>query len=697
MRNDHVEPHRCGSDAARTGAAQARDRAAESGPGPAAAGAVPPRVLFDAVLFDRDGTLVHDVPYNGDPERVRPVAGARAALDLLRAAGLRLGVVTNQSGLAAGRFTPADLARVQARIEDLLGPFDTWQVCPHAAPAPGRPGCRCRKPAPGMVHDAARALGTVPRRCALIGDIGADMVAAAAAGATGILVPTEATRSAEIAAAPAVAGDLRAAVELVLRRQRLVAAGDRAPAARSTRPAWSPRPARSPGPTRSTGPARSPRAGEATEPVDAACPAGSAHPGGPRHVLVARPDSAGDVLVTGPAIRAVAAGADRVVMLCGPRGRAAAELLPGVDELVEWALPWIDPDPGAVDQAQMGRLVARLAGTGVTEAVLFTSFHQSPLPLALVLRMAGVRRICAISDDYPGALLDVRHRVPPGIPETERALSLAAAAGFPLPAGEEPELRLRPEALPGWPPAGRPPAAGSTGNGPAGSTGNGPAGSPGDGSPGDGSGRLPGDGYVVVHPGASVAARACPPELCRGIVAALVAAGHRVVVTGGPGEGGLTARVAGRAGVDLGGQTSLTGLAAVIARAGCLVVGNTGPAHLAAALGVPVVSLFAPTVPFGQWGPYRVPTVRLGDATAGCRHTRATTCPVPGHPCLSTLDPASVVAAVELLRTPAGPTSAGSASPAGPSSRAGVGPARSPGVRPAAGRPAVATGREGRA
>jgi ADP-heptose:LPS heptosyltransferase len=281
-------------------------------------------------------------------------------------------------------------------------------------------------------------------------------------------------------------------------------------------------------------------------------------------------------------------------------------------------LPWIDPVPDAVDRAWIDELTARLGGVAAEEAVVFTSFHQSALPMALVLRMAGVRRIAAISDDYPGSLLDVRHRVPIGIPEPERALSLAAAAGFALPATDEPMLRLRPEAF-----AAAPVHA-----------------------------ALNEPGYVVVHPGSSVDARACPPAVCEGIVEALAAAGHRVVVTGGPGEGALSARVAGRRGVDLGGQTSLTGLAAVIARADCLVVGNTGPAHLAAAVGTPVVSLFAPTVPFGQWGPYRVPAVRLGDAAADCRHTRATVCPVPGHPCLSQVDPSSVVDAVRLLRRP---------------------------------------------
>src|SRR3954471_18996455 len=104
--------------------------------------------MFDAVLLDRDGTLIEDVPYNGDPALVRPMPGARAALDRLRATGLRLGVVTNQSGLARQRFTAEQLRLVNARVEELLGPFDTWQVCPHD----DADGCSCRKPRPGLIH-----------------------------------------------------------------------------------------------------------------------------------------------------------------------------------------------------------------------------------------------------------------------------------------------------------------------------------------------------------------------------------------------------------------------------------------------------------------------------------------------------------------------------------------------------------------
>ncbi|WP_112679655.1 HAD-IIIA family hydrolase [Micromonospora saelicesensis] len=554
MRQDQEDPYQRRSAQVYAAA----DRAAGSVASPRA-------VLYDAVLLDRDGTLIEDVPYNGDPEKVRPVPGARAALDRLRAAGLRLAVVTNQSGLARGYFTGEQMRAVHARVEELLGRFDAWLVCPHD----DADGCDCRKPAPGLVYAAARELGTTPSRCVLVGDIGRDVGAAMAAGAAGVLVPTPVTRPEEVAAAGWVATDLPAAVAEILRRQQAV------------QPSTPP-----------------------TEPV--------------RTALVVRSDSAGDVLVTGPAIRAVAAGAERVVLLCGPRGRAAANLLPGVDEIIEHPLPWIDPAPGPVDPEAMRSLSTRLGAVGADQAVVFTSFHQSALPLALLLRMAGINRIAAISDDYPGSLLDIRHRVPAGVPEPERALSLAAAAGHRLPDGDEPVLRLRRDAVPP-----RPADVGDP-------------------------------GYVVLHPGSAASSRACPPEVATRIVGALADAGHRVLVTGGPDERAVTARVAAAGGTDLGGRTDLAGLAAIVADASAVVVGNTGPAHLAAAAGVPVVSLFAPTVPFGQWGPYRVPTVRLGDAAAPCRDTRAASCPVPGHPCLSGVDPGDVVNALRTLAVSGG-------------------------------------------
>jgi histidinol-phosphate phosphatase family protein len=189
---------------------------AAGGPGSAAAVAPPaapgPPRPPAAVLLDRDGTLVEDVPYNGDPARVAPRPGARRALERLRRAGVPTAVVSNQSGLARGLIDRRGLDAVNRRIEELLGPLGPWHVCPHGPDD----GCRCRKPAPGLVEAAARELGVPPADCVLVGDIGADVRAALAAGARAVLVPTPATRAEEIAAAPLVAGDLEAAVELLL-------------------------------------------------------------------------------------------------------------------------------------------------------------------------------------------------------------------------------------------------------------------------------------------------------------------------------------------------------------------------------------------------------------------------------------------------------------------------------------------------
>ncbi|OLF09994.1 glycosyltransferase family 9 protein [Actinophytocola xanthii] len=338
-----------------------------------------------------------------------------------------------------------------------------------------------------------------------------------------------------------------------------------------------------------------------------------------RRVLVARLDSDGDVLLAGPALRAVAAGRPgeptEVTLLCGPAGAQAARMLPGVDHVMVWACPWIVANPHPVDPADVRELVERVAAGRFDLAVVLTSAHQSSLPLALVLRLAGVPRTVAISHDYPGTLLDVRLR--PGTdfvddaPEPERALAVVAAAGYRLPEGDDGALRVNPP----------PDVSPIVGEGP----------------------------YLVLHPGATVPARRWPAWRCAEAVRALAAEGHRVLVTGGPGERDLTAEVAGDAGVDLGGATGFAELAGVLAGARAVVVGNTGPAHLAAAVGTPVVSLFSPVVPALRWAPYRVPSVLLGDQTAPCRATRARDCPVPGHPCLASVTARNVIDAVHAL------------------------------------------------
>jgi ADP-heptose:LPS heptosyltransferase len=338
-----------------------------------------------------------------------------------------------------------------------------------------------------------------------------------------------------------------------------------------------------------------------------------------RRCLAVRLDSAGDVLLTGPAIRAIAAHCDSVTILAGPHGAAAARLLPGAAAVLAWSSPWVVRDPPPVRAGDVLALAARLAAESFTDAVIFTSFHQSPLPTALLLRLAGIPRIAAISEDYPGSLLDLRHRGDDGIPEAERALALARAAGFGLPPGDNGRLAVR-HPLPD--------ATGLTGPGP----------------------------YVVLHPGASAPARRWPVHRWAEAVAELAGRGRRVVLTGSADERDLTAAAAGkpryRSGaqvIDLGGRTSLAELAAVVARADAVMVANTGVAHLAAAVQTAVVSLFAPVVPAACWSPYGVPAVVLGDQHAPCRGSRAVHCPVPGHPCLTVVSAAAACDALDQL------------------------------------------------
>jgi ADP-heptose:LPS heptosyltransferase len=324
-------------------------------------------------------------------------------------------------------------------------------------------------------------------------------------------------------------------------------------------------------------------------------------------VLITRMDNDGDVLLAGPAIRAVAA-TDRVVLLVAPSGEQAAKLLPGVHDVLVWPCPWTGFDPPKVDRRSVNTLIDALTLDHLSSAIVLTSFHQSPLPMAFLLRMAGIQFIAADCEDYPGSLLDLRYHAKSGH-EVERSLELVGALGYHLPNGDDGRLQVRPI----LPPVDEQPP------------------------------------YVVVHPSASVPARTASAQQWRRTVDALTDAGHKVLVTGSAAERELTAAVAGSNAVDLGGRTNFRQLAAVLRAARAVVVGNTGPAHLAAAVGTPVVSLFAPVVPAERWAPWGVPSVVLGDQEAPCRDSRARTCPVPGHPCLDEVTPDEVVTATHRL------------------------------------------------
>jgi ADP-heptose:LPS heptosyltransferase len=209
-------------------------------------------------------------------------------------------------------------------------------------------------------------------------------------------------------------------------------------------------------------------------------------------------------------------------------------------------------------------------------------------------------------------LLDVRIPGDPDVHEVERALAVVGALGFPLPPGDDGALALRRD-------LGPPPP-------------------------------LP-DRFVVVHPSASVPARTLSPDRWKEVVAALRASGWHVVVTGGADDRPLgQALSGGDDGVhDLTSATTFAGLAATLARAAGVVCGNTATAHLAAAVGTPVVDVFAPTVRPQRWRPWKVEHRLLGDLSIACAGCRSRQCPVPGQPCFDPVTPAAVVDAVHQL------------------------------------------------
>jgi D-glycero-D-manno-heptose 1,7-bisphosphate phosphatase len=137
-----------------------------------------------AVLFDRGETIVVDEPFNGDPAKVVPAPDARALLDRLRAKGLPLAVVSNQSGVGRGLITIEQVDAVNRRVNELIGPFAGFFVCPHAP----QDDCDCRKPKPQLILDAASALGVDPSRCVVVGDRESDVQAARNAGAIPIKI-----------------------------------------------------------------------------------------------------------------------------------------------------------------------------------------------------------------------------------------------------------------------------------------------------------------------------------------------------------------------------------------------------------------------------------------------------------------------------------------------------------------------------
>lgn len=339
---------------------------------------------------------------------------------------------------------------------------------------------------------------------------------------------------------------------------------------------------------------------------------------GVRRLLCIRLDNMGDVLMTTPAIRALRESLPgcRVTLLGSACGCAVARHIPEIDDAIEFAAPWMKPasDPGG-DEA----VIAELAARRFDAAVIFTVYSQNPLPAAYLCHLAGVPLRLAYCRENPYRLLT--HWQPETEPEkmvrheVQRQLALVASVGgrtanarlsFQVPL----EASLRAQALGLAKP------------------------------------------FVLVHPGASAPSRRYPAEqFARAMDLLVEASGHEVVFTGDAGERPLveSVRRAMRAPArSLAGRLSLPELGAVIQAADLLVSNNTGPVHLAAALGTPVVDLYALTNP--QHTPWQVEN-RVLFHDVPCRNCYKSVCPLGHNDCLRRVEPARVAAAAaELLR-----------------------------------------------
>jgi lipopolysaccharide heptosyltransferase II len=338
-----------------------------------------------------------------------------------------------------------------------------------------------------------------------------------------------------------------------------------------------------------------------------------------------RLDSIGDVLMTTPAIRALreCCPERRITLLTSTAGAAVARLIPEIDEVVVHEAPWMKASGRHDGQVELD-LVRLLAGR-FDAAVIFTVFSQSPLPAALLCHLAGIPLRLAHCHENPYQLLTdwVPDPEPAGGPrhEVQRQLELVASVGC---TAVDDRLSL---SVPG---EARARVRGILG-------------------------ELADRDYLVIHPGSTAASRRYPPERFAAVAARLAAASHPVVVTGDASERQTTAAVAtagGEAGLDLGGRLDLATLAAAIEGARLLITNNTGPAHIAAAVGTPVVDLYALTNP--QHTPWRVPC-RVLSYDVPCRWCYKSVCPEGHHRCLLGVSAEEVVdATLALLEETAG-------------------------------------------
>ncbi len=344
------------------------------------------------------------------------------------------------------------------------------------------------------------------------------------------------------------------------------------------------------------------------------------------NILCVRLDSLGDVLMTGPAMRALKESrrGRRITLLTSPAGAAAGALIPEVDEVLVYDAPWMKATAPRADSRPDEFMIRRLRERGFDAAVIFTVYSQNPLPSAMLAYLADIPLRLAHCRENPYQLLSdwipesepqqgVRH-------EVQRQLDLVAMAGCQV---RDTRLSLRvPEDAYGY-------AI-------------------------DCLARLgldPRRRWVVVHPGASAPSRRYPAGSFATVARRLVGQlGVQVIFTGTEPEGAPIEEIRSQMRApshSLVGHLDLAQLAALIALSPLLISNNTGPVHVAAAVRTPVVVLYALTNP--QHTPWRVPN-RVLFKDVPCKYCYKSTCPLGHHNCLRLVPPGDVVrAAADLL------------------------------------------------
>lgn len=347
-----------------------------------------------------------------------------------------------------------------------------------------------------------------------------------------------------------------------------------------------------------------------------------------RNMLAIRLDNLGDVLVTTPALHAIKRSLPnaKLTLLASAVGAQAGRLDPDVDDVIVYEAPWMDPwHQLALDPEREQQMIATLRERQFDGAIIFTSYHQSPLPAAYLCYLADVPLRVAASIDGPGSLLTTRHKHPERMMhEVERGLDLVGAIGLTT---DREDLAL---AVPDHSRKAARQFLASRGI----------------------AEYRP---LVVVHPGCSMPARTYPEAMFSDMIELAVRClGAPVILTGVESERELVQRVRGRVDAALrdrvipaAGELAFADFCALLQRADLVITNNTGPMHVAAAVKTPVVALFALTNPPEQWGPWHVPH-RLLYHEVSCRLCYARVCPY-GHECLTLVAPEMVIAAAREL------------------------------------------------